>query len=271
MKYKLFISDYDGTLGKAPKNDIDSETLEAINKFREKGGIFAVCSGRETASISKILKAHSLNGLVVSFQGARITDLSSGEKLFEGGLDSDTAIKILKEFKNAGLGPVAYGDNGFFVEEITPYVKGYELATGLTAKVTDVFEVLKNQKNNVSKVCGLGAESLVDSAIISFNERYKGTNIKFNSGEKCLLEAINIECSKGKAVRFLSKYYGIPLSEVIAVGDSTNDIELLKGEWHGVAVGDGRDELKAVADEITVPFDENPIKYLLEKYCLSDT
>lgn len=268
MKYKLFISDYDGTLGKAPKNDIDSETLKAINRFTQKGGIFAVCSGRETASISKILKAHSLKGLVVSFQGARITDLNSGKTLFEGGLNSNDAVQIIIEMKKSGLGAVAYGEKGFFVEEITPYVKAYELATGLTATVTDVEKVLKEQKENVCKVCGLGAESIVDDCIIKFNEKYKGTSIKFNSGEKCLLEAINIDCSKGKAVRFLASYYGVSLSDVIAVGDSTNDIELISGEWHGVAVGDGRKELKAVADEITVPFDDKPIKYLLEKYCL---
>ena len=55
MKYKLFISDYDGTLGEAPANDIDSETLNAINEYIEKGGIFVVCSGRETSSIMRIL------------------------------------------------------------------------------------------------------------------------------------------------------------------------------------------------------------------------
>ena len=42
MKFDLFISDYDGTLGVAPKNDIDPETLVAINKYIEKGGVFAV-------------------------------------------------------------------------------------------------------------------------------------------------------------------------------------------------------------------------------------
>ena len=67
---------------------------------------------------------------------------------------------------------------------------------------------------------------------------------------------------------FLSKKYGVPLEKIIAVGDSTNDIDLIKGEWHGVAVGDGREELKAVAKEITVPYKDKPIKTLLEKYCL---
>ena len=83
-----------------------------------------------------------------------------------------------------------------------------------------------------------------------------------------MLEAINPEYSKGNAVRFLANYYNIPLEQVIAVGDSTNDIDLITGEWHGVAVGDGKQELKAVAKEITLPFKEKPIKHLIEKYCL---
>ena len=40
MKFKLFISDYDGTLGEAPKNDVDSQTLFAIDEFIKKGGSF---------------------------------------------------------------------------------------------------------------------------------------------------------------------------------------------------------------------------------------
>ena len=75
MKYKLFISDYDGTLGKAPENDIDFETRKAISEFTRKGGIFTVCSGRETGSINKILKPQGLEGLVVSLQGAHISDI----------------------------------------------------------------------------------------------------------------------------------------------------------------------------------------------------
>ena len=83
-----------------------------------------------------------------------------------------------------------------------------------------------------------------------------------------MLEVINPKYSKGNAVKFLADYYGVKLSEVLAVGDSTNDIELLRGEWHGVAVGDAKEELKAVADEITVPYKDQPVKVLLEKYCL---
>ena len=70
-------------------------------------------------------------------------------------------------------------------------------------------------------------------------------------------------------MEWAAKRYGIPYSETIAVGDSTNDLQLVTGEWHGVAVGDAKAELKAAADEITVPFKDKPVKFLLEKYCLN--
>lgn len=268
MKYKLFLSDYDGTLGLAPKNDIDSGTLEAINRFTKKGGIFVVCSGRETSSINKILRKHGLKGLVVSFQGSRISDIESGQTIFEGGLSCELAIKAVEEIRNAGLSPIAYGEEGFYIEKRSPYVEVYENATGLKGVPSDIVAEIKKQKGNVCKVCGLGDDTLVNLAVKKLNQVYNRKEMVFNSGATCLIEAINPSCDKGNAVRFLAKRFNIPLEKVIAVGDSTNDIGLISGPWHGVAVGDGKEELKAVADEITVPFKDNPVKYLLEKYCL---
>lgn len=269
MKYDLFISDYDGTLGKAPQNDIDSQTLEAINKYIERGGVFAVCSGRETSSITRILKENNLKGIVVSFQGARISDIESGECLFEGGLDAQTAVQVLNDVEQyKGLIPLAYADDSFFYDQKNQYIEKYEKAIRLEGKVKPVKKTIINNNIKTSKICWLGDDKLVNQVADEMNKKYAGKGVKFNSGATNLLEAINEKHNKGEAVKYLSKYYGVPLSKIIAVGDSTNDIDLLVGEWHGVAVGDGREELKAVADEITVPFDDKPIKVLLEKYCL---
>ena len=268
MKYRLFISDYDGTLGEAPYNNIDSETLQAINKFTENGGIFVVCSGRETSSIMRILKAHGIKGLVASFQGARITEIESGKCLFKGGLDAKTALIALDAVEGSGLTPIAYGESELFVQAKTPYVEHYEKAVKLDGKITDIREEVKRQGEAVSKICWLGDDKVVNQVADRLNERFKGEGLFFNSGATCLLEAINPSHAKNNAVRFIADYYGIPLSEVITVGDSTNDIPLVNGPWHGVAVGDGREELKAVASEITVPFNDKPVMVLLEKYCL---
>ena len=271
MKYKLFISDYDGTLGVAPNNDIDKETLSAIKKFQEKGGIFVVCSGRETSSITRICRENGLKGIIASFQGARISDIESGEYLLDSGLDAETAIKVLTDVESSGLIPLAYSGESFFYDQFNPYIAEYERNVRIKGQVANVKEKIAKENLSTSKICWLGSDEVVNSVADDMNKKYQGTGVKFNSGAKCLLEAINPNCGKGQAVKFIADYYGVPLSEVIAVGDSTNDIDLIKGEWHGVAVGDGRDELKAVADEVTVPFKDKPVKTLLEKYCLGDT
>lgn len=270
MKYQLFISDYDGTLGLAPRNNIDSETLDAIKKFTDKGGIFVVCTGRETSSIMRILKSHGLEGVVASFQGARITEIQSGRVIFNGGLDAKTALEALDAVDGSGLTPIAYGESELYVQERNPYVELYERAVNLYGKVTDIKEEVLRQGENVSKICWLGDENVVYDVEKRLNEVYKGKRLKFNSGAKCLLEAINPEHGKGNAVRIIADHYGVPLDKILAVGDSTNDVDLIVGPWHGVAVGDGKEQLKAVAKEVTVPFNEKPVKVLLEKYCIND-
>lgn len=270
MKYKLFISDYDGTLGIAPANDIDAETLTAINKFIDKGGIFVVCSGRETASIMRILHKTNIKGIVASLQGARITDIESGEHIFRGGLSTENAIKALDAVEHTGLTPLIYHEGEMYYQEYNPYIGVYEKAVGCKGIVTDVKEQVKKINDKICKICWLGDDELVNDTANKLNKVFKNQGVKFNSGAKCLLEAINPDCSKGNAIRFMAEYFNVPFEEIITVGDSTNDIDLVVGPWHGVAVGDGKDELKAVADEITVPFDQKPVKFLLEKYCLND-
>lgn len=269
MKYKLFISDYDGTLGVAPKNDIDIETLNAIKRFTELGGVFCVCSGREYSSIRNICLKTGLKGLLVSFQGARINDIETGELLFEGGLNEDLALLAYNSVKEFALEPVVYTQDGFYISKDTSVTAVYEKAVNIKGKLSDPEEAIKRYKR-VCKLGWLGDAEVVNTACEELNKKFNGKGLKFNSGAKGLLEAINPECSKGHAVRFLANHYNVPLSQVLTVGDSTNDIDLVKGEWQGVAVGDAREELKAVAKEITVPFSKKPIKHLLEKYCLDN-
>lgn len=266
MKYKLFISDYDGTLGEAPKNDIDIETLKAINEYNKKGGIFTVCSGREYRSIRKICLEQGLKGLVVSFQGARIHDLESGKVLFNGGLDANWALTALKEVEPYGFIPMVYTEDRFYFAYENEFTAMYEKAVAMKGVVADLTQIVNSL--SVCKVGWLGEPEKISKAVDQLNAIHNGKDLKYNSGAQFLLEVINPKCTKGNAVRFIADYYNIPLTEVLTVGDSTNDIDLVVGEWHGVAVGDGKEQLKAVAKEITVPFKEKPIKFLLEKYCL---
>ena len=266
MKYKLFIADYDGTLGGF--EGINEDTVKAIKEYERRGGKFVVCTGRMFKNIRDICERYDIADALSSYQGARINERKSGKTLFAGKVPDDFAVEILNSVKALPVKPAVLSSDKLYYAEDSAYIEMYkkaqivelvrvkDLAKGVADKA---FEALK-----INVICeGI---SLTDF-IADYGERYKGRLI-VNSGGPSLAEFVNPMASKGAAVRFLANYYGVGYDEIIAVGDSTNDIELIRGEWHGVAVGDGKEELKKIADEITVPYKEQPVKYLLEKYCL---
>ncbi len=269
MKYKLFISDFDWTLGLAP-DFVEEETISAIKEFQKKGGIFVICTGRSYLSIKKVCEKYGIKGVVVSFQGALCCDLATDSIIFDGGLENEPASQIIKDLINLGFETGVYLDNHFHYENAGAGLKEYLRLVGVDGvKVENVVEYTKNTIKKIRKVLSVAEPEKVNQAIDVLSKKYQGKLI-VNKSSKCILEVVSPTWSKGEAVKRIANYYGVTLEEVIAVGDSTNDISLINGSWHGVSVGDGMEELKKYAKEITVPFKEQPVKHLLEKYCLKD-
>jgi hydroxymethylpyrimidine pyrophosphatase-like HAD family hydrolase len=74
-----------------------------------------------------------------------------------------------------------------------------------------------------------------------------------------LVQIAHKECNKLKAVEYILGREGIELDEVIAFGDDNNDIPLVMGAGCGVAMANATDELKEVADHITVTNDKDGV------------
>ena len=159
MKYKLFISDYDGTLGSAPQNDIDSQTLSAIKQFQQKGGKFVVCTGRMFSSARRICQNANLNGLCVAFQGAMIKDIESGRAILEGGLSPQSTSEVVEKFVKDDTLALAYIGEKLYYQpnpKYAEYIKIYAsaLKTEVHAVESLAQEIL-SQNKMVSKMCAL--------------------------------------------------------------------------------------------------------------------
>ena len=73
---------------------------------------------------------------------------------------------------------------------------------------------------------------------------------------------------KVSGIKEYIKRLGIDQSETMAFGDAENDIEMLEFAAIGVAMGNGKDEVKAVADYVTASVDEDGIEKALKHYDL---
>ena len=292
MKYKMVVADFDGTLGTAPDH-IEESTVAAIREYQRKGGRFVVCTGRMLSSIRPICLKYGLTGDVIAAQGAIAANILTGDIFYSSGIPPALALEVVTDLEKDGepvlvnVGDVLYYAAGNALTET--YEKNSGVSGVAVGKLSDFLAKNQAPVQKVMAIVGAGrvedkmeqyAEKYggkcvvntgfdpdrLPAQIAAYVERYQG-RLVINSGFQFLMEIISPACTKGDTVRAVAKRCGVEESEILTVGDSTNDLSLI-AVGHGVAVGDGSAALKAVAEEIAPPYAEKPVEYLLKKYCL---
>lgn len=79
---------------------------------------------------------------------------------------------------------------------------------------------------------------------------------------------IHPEVSKGKALTALTSYMGISLGEVVAVGDGVNDLPFLSVAGLAIVMGNAPDEVKKVADYVTLDVDKSGLAVAINRFLL---
>ncbi|HHY36578.1 MAG TPA: HAD hydrolase family protein [Firmicutes bacterium] len=85
------------------------------------------------------------------------------------------------------------------------------------------------------------------------------------------LEILHPAVSKVEGLKVLGERLGIGLSEMMAIGDAHNDIEMLQGVGLGVAMGNAPPEVQAQADWVTAGIEDEGVVVALEKFILRET
>ncbi len=266
MRYKMFVSDFDGTLGEGP-NYIEAETVERIKEYQKNGGKFVICTGRAMKSIRDIMNYYQIEGEVICCQGGIIADAKSGKILEIGGIDTELSIKIINDLINDNETVLIHHDDCLKYNKINELTRFYEKMTTLQGVlIEDVLTFVKTEKTIIQKIMALTSPERVDQIIEKYQKKYP--EVIINSGSKGLVEIINPNYTKGLATKKIADKYGIDYKSVLVIGDSTNDIAMFEKEFYKVAVGNACEELKKLSDEIAVSFEYNPVKQMLIKYCL---
>ena len=235
---RFLITDIDNTLiGKS--NGQLPELIEILEENQSTVG-FSVATGRTVTSAKEILERHNVPppDIIISSVGTEIyygTELQydrGWETHIANQWDREKIVELLSEFD--------------FLEyqaesSQRPYKVSYNMQLGndRLAKVHDA--LLKNK-------C-----------------RY---TLIYSHGE--YLDIIPYRASKGKAIRYISYKWEIPLNNLLICGDSGNDEEMLRGEPRGVVVGNYSPELDSLKGAKNVYFAKQPaaggILEALKKY-----
>lgn len=265
-KYKIIVSDYDGTLA---SNDglISKENLTAINDFIKRGGIFIVSSGRATDSISYYLKKQGFCGLVSSCNGGVLTDLKSGETLYRIGIDNEICIRFFSYLNQHGIYGHFYGEKAYLYPFKCEYTNRYATLTGVVgSEEKDIVKYLETTKKSSAKLLIFDKKYKLDEHYENLVKLLPECEVTRSTDEMIDISMKGV--SKAKTITETAKLFGVRTSDIIAVGDAGNDIPMLEAAGLSIAPENALEKVKKVSKVIAPNNNENAIKFIIENYCI---
>ena len=221
-------------------------TVSAIQKAKEKGIQIVLISGRSRMSAIKFQEFSSR--YLINCNGADLYDYQEKEVLYQSVMDSQFCQQLYEMANEEEM--VIKLDFGLSRAVNQPeYLEDYEIH--LTEKISENENKIEKVKNWIEKQTNFVVTN-------QFIWEVNGKQMK-------AIHITNSNVSKGNTMAALSKFLKIDLNDVIAIGDKTNDISMIKMAGIGVAMGNAPDEIKKIADRVTATNEEDGVAEVLEK------
>jgi Cof subfamily protein (haloacid dehalogenase superfamily) len=243
---------------------ISPRVAAAVARTVALGVTVSLMTGRMYVASARFAEQLHAAGPLVCYQGAAIYDVASGRKLQETPLAHDLALRVVRRAQADGFHVQLYHDDRFYVEEYNRYAALYARLAGVepvvVASLTQEFAGRDTTKLNIVTDPQRAARYVETVRAECGDAAYvTRSNPEF-------IEVLNPTVDKGTALRFVAARLGVPLAQVLAIGDSYNDVPLLETAGFGIAMGSAPAELKAVAGAVVADVAHDGVAEALERF-----
>lgn len=284
MSKKIIFFDVDGTLVdvRPSQEYIPASTVKAVQETRAKGNLCFLCTGRSKAEIFDHIMDVGFDGII----GAGGGFVEIGDKMLYHNKVSRDAINHVVDFFEANSFDYYIESNGglyaskFLVPRLEKIMYG-DLENDPKARETkekapshfinSLKEGFDLHRDDVNKICFLEKEGYPFAAIRKeFETEFNVIHCTVpafgdDSGE---LSVVGV--NKASAINALINELKIPKENTYAFGDGLNDADMLEFCQYGIAVGNAKEELKKIADEVTDDIKDDGIYKAMKKHGLVD-
>lgn len=261
---KMIATDIDGTI--LPYHgEFSQKTKDCVKKLNEIGIKVILVTGRMHSSATPLAAQLGLNLPIISYQGGLIKDMD-GKTLFQTELNSDIAKEIIQWGRKNNVHLNLYIDDKLYVEQDDEIIKYYIQGKFVDYTVCS-FDDLEIKNVNKLLAIDIHDANRVTSWVDILKSKYPDLYIVKSTPYFC--EIGSADAKKSIGVEFLCKMWGIDKSEVLAIGDQNNDIDLIQSGGVGIAMENGTPELKQVANYITDSVENDGFVKAVEKFVFS--
>ncbi|MBA9027644.1 HAD family hydrolase [Peribacillus huizhouensis] len=255
MIVRAIFIDMDGTLLKA-SNNISSRNMEAINRLINQGVKVFLATGRHYEVTAPYHKEIGLQTPMICLNGAAIHDAETGRamQMKTVRLNEERFHQLTAE---NSYNVIIHTANGLYCketnEEIDYWTKVGQIPPRYIGDLRQAYyqDVLKYSVRTGAPTPELSSLFKKEAEVINWNDGF---------------EMVAPNVSKWSAIKNLLHAFRISPSEVVAIGDGPNDIEMLRHVGTGVAMENASEEVKAAADFVTGHHENDGLAEFIETY-----
>lgn len=274
--YKLVCIDMDGTLLNSHR-EVSERTKTALKKAHDLGVHIVISTGRIFSNAAFYSDLLGVKSPVIASNGSFVREKDSDNVIYKCEIDNEICMKIIDicekkdirvnfytPYGTCGNSKLFYFITKRYIQKETKEPISVELAVRFS-KVREY--IVKNDRNIIK--CEIVHRNIDKIKLLreALNE-IEGIEISWSSRHN--IEITKKSVSKGNAVKQLAKYYNIQKEEIIAIGDSENDISMIEYAGLGVAMDNALDRIKERADYVTAANDDDGVAKVIEKYILKN-
>ena len=258
---KLVAIDMDGTLLNS-KKELLEETKQYFKDFHKKetDTLLVLCTGRPESGIRPYLKDLGYleeNHYIISQNGANIYESRTGKRVMDAFVDSKAIQKWIELGKTHGISVMGAGVDYYYCFDQEP-TEWMEFDVKLVSGKLKRIPTKESLNTDFYKILLMGDEEQLNEFETFIPEEWRDEFYVVRS-QKYLVEVLTKGVNKAFGLEKLAKELNIQSSEIAAIGDAANDIEMLKYAGLAIAMGNASEEVKAVSDIVTDTNENNGV------------
>ncbi len=224
---------------------VPERNREALKAAAERGVTVAIATGRSHTSAARFARELGIDAPVISYNGAMVRRADDAEPMRHVRLDADLAAEIVELLVHQMTDFMYFLDEQLYTQRYDHWARDYLARTGDQPCVAG--DLRRFAGASPTKLLLLGTPEQTRARHAFFTQRYDG-RIYATISLPEYMEILDPQATKATALRWLADHLGVPMERTMALGDSLNDLEMIRAAGVGVFMPFADEELRVEAD-----------------------
>jgi 5-amino-6-(5-phospho-D-ribitylamino)uracil phosphatase len=262
---RLVAIDLDGTL-LDDRKQISAPAGKELSNLSRQGVKVIIASARPPRSVRPIHAALKLDTWQINYNGALIWDEPAQKAVFHCPMPGPLVRQIIEHARRTHpevMVSCELLDRWYTDHQADNYrtETGRMFSPDVIAPLSDFIDV------SMTKILLAGEPDAMTDMELSLNMAFD-RDIHVIRTEQDLIQIMHKHVSKASALRLVAEHYGVPMTNVLAIGDAPNDLEMLQTAGAAVAMENGHRSVKEVAHWIAPSNNDHGVHAALVRYGL---